>query len=66
MCALVCSVADVAFDGDGAIYIGDGDGGVNNRVVKVGVPAFFSALLSSRAKKKKTALLLSFFIYQAE
>lgn len=29
------SCADLAFDGDGNIYVGDGDGGVNNRVVKL-------------------------------
>jgi len=28
------NVADVAFDNDGGIYVADGDGGVNNRVVK--------------------------------
>ena len=30
------NVADVAFDASGALYISDGDGGVNNRVLKLG------------------------------
>jgi hypothetical protein len=30
------SVADVAFDASGALYVSDGDGGVNNRVLKIG------------------------------
>ena len=33
------NVADVAFDTSGALFVSDGDGGVNNRVVKIGASA---------------------------